>query len=252
MKTMREWDFWGWTGYAALLVAAIIVAADAALKGTPSMLEKLPDFFHSQLWAFLPAIFVVLGTIILILRAFDLIGNNNKITETTITALSFWSRAAKWNPKGLNVGRVVLGVEGIVNELAIEVSFTTFNATGLSINAAIVSGNIIYNGRALPLPQLMPGNIINTFQDYAVVTLRQPLLKSDSDQIVKELSEEKTVSFDLDSLDIIMVAKQKYKADKSIRLPIWNGITCNRVGLSYSRLAKVVGTATASSSASIR
>jgi hypothetical protein len=67
---MRHWTFWEWIAYGALFVAALITAADTSFKLAPNVTARLPEFFHSELWGFAPAVFVVAATIILLLRLY--------------------------------------------------------------------------------------------------------------------------------------------------------------------------------------
>jgi hypothetical protein len=41
---MRHWTFWEWIAYAALSVAALIIAADTGFKGAPDVMARLPEF----------------------------------------------------------------------------------------------------------------------------------------------------------------------------------------------------------------
>lgn len=71
---MRHWKPWDWIAYAALLTAAVILAADAALKSAPNVEVKMPTFMHSEWWAFVPVVLVLAGTAILLARNFGFLG----------------------------------------------------------------------------------------------------------------------------------------------------------------------------------
>jgi hypothetical protein len=55
-----------WDGIAAvgLFVGAVILAADAALKSTPTVCSKMPAFVGGPVWSFLPLVLVRLAAII--------------------------------------------------------------------------------------------------------------------------------------------------------------------------------------------
>jgi len=67
---MRNWGFWEWVAYGCLCVGTLIMAAETGFKTEPEVMARLPDFFHSSLWGFSPAILVVFATGILIWREF--------------------------------------------------------------------------------------------------------------------------------------------------------------------------------------
>ena len=67
---VRHWTFWEWGAYAALFVAASIVAAETGFKTEPEVMSHLPDFFRSTIWGFAPVLLVVFATIVLLLREF--------------------------------------------------------------------------------------------------------------------------------------------------------------------------------------
>lgn len=65
---MARWGFWDWTAYLCLGIAALGLAAGAALKEEPGMLDRLPTFFTGPKWAYVPMILFALGSAILAVR----------------------------------------------------------------------------------------------------------------------------------------------------------------------------------------
>jgi hypothetical protein len=63
---MRRWTFWEWLAYACLLVGAMILAADTALKIAPDLAQKVPGWVGSPLWGFAPLALMLIATVILI------------------------------------------------------------------------------------------------------------------------------------------------------------------------------------------
>jgi hypothetical protein len=66
---MSHWSFWDWVGYTCIFIAAIGLALSALPERTRSMFESWP-IFTSPNWSFMPAILLVVATIIFIVRLF--------------------------------------------------------------------------------------------------------------------------------------------------------------------------------------
>lgn len=64
---MREWKFWDLTAYGCLIIAALVVAYDTALKGTPNLAAQLPSI--EGYWGFIPLLLIAIGTLIFLVRA---------------------------------------------------------------------------------------------------------------------------------------------------------------------------------------
>ena len=65
---MASWKFWDWVAYACLFVAAVIVAADAAIKNAPTLSPHLPDWIGREYWSFAPLAMLTLGGIIFLVK----------------------------------------------------------------------------------------------------------------------------------------------------------------------------------------
>jgi hypothetical protein len=80
---MRHWTFWEWVAYAALFVAAVILAADTGVRVSPDLSLHMPEWLHSGWWGFAPLLLVVLSTLVLIANSFGLLpSRNNKWRPT--------------------------------------------------------------------------------------------------------------------------------------------------------------------------
>jgi hypothetical protein len=66
---MASWKFFEWLAYASILVGAVILAADAALKGSPTLMPHLPDWIKSEYWSFAPFALLMLSGAILLAKA---------------------------------------------------------------------------------------------------------------------------------------------------------------------------------------
>jgi uncharacterized protein involved in cysteine biosynthesis len=51
---MAPWKFWDWVAYTGIWVAAVILAADAGLKGSPTLMESIPNWLKWEYWPFVP------------------------------------------------------------------------------------------------------------------------------------------------------------------------------------------------------
>lgn len=59
---MSDWKPWDWLGYALLFLAAFIMALQGGLKDAPAVAALMPNFFSSEIMAFVPLIFLCLAT----------------------------------------------------------------------------------------------------------------------------------------------------------------------------------------------
>ena len=66
---MASWKFFEWLAYASILVGAVILAADAALKGSPTLMPHLPDWIKSEYWSFAPFALLMLSGAIFLAKA---------------------------------------------------------------------------------------------------------------------------------------------------------------------------------------
>lgn len=66
---MAGWTFWEWVAYGGLLVAAIILAADAGIKIEPELMQTLPAWLFSPYFAFSPLVLIIMSSVILAVKA---------------------------------------------------------------------------------------------------------------------------------------------------------------------------------------
>ena len=67
---MSHWVFWEWVAYAALFIAAAIVAADTGIRLAPDLELHMPSFLHSGWWGIAPLALVLLATALLVGKEF--------------------------------------------------------------------------------------------------------------------------------------------------------------------------------------
>ena len=59
---MRHWGFWDRIAYLCLWVAAMILAADSALKIAPDLAQIAPSWFTNPIVGFVPAVLLIIST----------------------------------------------------------------------------------------------------------------------------------------------------------------------------------------------
>ncbi len=65
---MSHWRFWDWIAYTCLGIAAAGVALAQLPKDARAMIEGWSDIFASSKWSYVPSIFFVIATAVLIIR----------------------------------------------------------------------------------------------------------------------------------------------------------------------------------------
>src|SRR5438552_2896109 len=63
-----KWSLWDWIGAASLLLAALVLAFNGALKDAPAFASKLPDFLSTSLWAYVPLALLVIAFAAIVFR----------------------------------------------------------------------------------------------------------------------------------------------------------------------------------------
>jgi hypothetical protein len=67
---MSQWTAWNWIAYGCLAISAFGTAFGTIFQKYPQMLSRMPAFFSSSLWSFVPAIFLVIATVIFVVNLF--------------------------------------------------------------------------------------------------------------------------------------------------------------------------------------
>jgi hypothetical protein len=144
---MRHWTFWEWVAYVALFVAALIIAADTGFRGSPDVMARLPEFFHSEWWGFAPAVLVVVATIILLLREF--VFPNNKLRHQ-VTSFSMAVRDGELPKTSAAATAFATGAQ----PKKVFVNVSPSYLTGLYKNKTTAQGNDLaaaYIGKWMPV-----------------------------------------------------------------------------------------------------
>ena len=64
---MQHWTFWDRLTYVCIWVAAVIIAADTAIRLSPGLVQHL-EFLHGPVWGFAPLTIMIVGALILSVR----------------------------------------------------------------------------------------------------------------------------------------------------------------------------------------
>ena len=115
---MRHWSFWEWVAYAALFVAAMIVASDTGLRIAPDLAAHMPDFVRGDIWAFTPLGLVILATIILLFREFVVRPNQAAVGQPRAISTSV---RLQFYPNDINP--ICLNIQNIANWYALRNAF---------------------------------------------------------------------------------------------------------------------------------
>jgi hypothetical protein len=216
---MRRWSFWEWVAYFALLVGALIMAAETGFKTEPEVMERLPAFFHSWLWGFSPAILVIVATIILILREFVFTNRTAHEGPLASFAQSITSPEA---PNPLNVARVFVSdsitpkylAELYNHNTAIQVNGITRNYIGKWMRLSGILSQVLSSvpTRAQLTFENGDFNKVSDYNYYSVfMYFKSPfvdrlttLRKGDSLTIIGQISEIIPLALSLDNCEIIL------------------------------------------------
>ena len=118
---MSHWTFWEWVAYAAIFIAAAIIATDTGFRLSPEIMNRLPKIFKSAVWGFSPLILVLSATIILVAHEFGWIDRTPITagqTDDPLAIMGYFGRPIAWSHhifvnRDLN-SITSLGFDGIV------------------------------------------------------------------------------------------------------------------------------------------
>lgn len=66
---IKTWALWDWVGVVSILVAAIILALNAALKEAPVLASNMSGLLDSAVWAYLPLVLIVVFVIAAVMHS---------------------------------------------------------------------------------------------------------------------------------------------------------------------------------------
>lgn len=74
---MAKWSFWDWLTYICIWIAAVVLAVDQAIKGSPTMAQGLSGIINSPAWRYAPLMFMVMSGILLLVKQLSHLGSGS-------------------------------------------------------------------------------------------------------------------------------------------------------------------------------
>lgn len=144
---MSTWSFWDWLTYGCIAVAAIVLALDQAIKGSPRLLGDLSGLLATPSWNYAPLAFMGLSGVIMLLKQLNLLGSERSIRDTQQTASDREVTYIKTRLRLQFFGDHRIPHEVLSDNVA--VWFAYFSAS-LSITPMDASGKPIEGGMQIP------------------------------------------------------------------------------------------------------
>jgi hypothetical protein len=156
---MSNWSAWDWIAYGCLAIAAFGLAAGQIQRETPTMFERLPAFFKSGRWSYVPAILVIVGTAALAAEHFGLVtsrqlaeSNTRQERSNAIPQLHISMRGGNiFEADSATVGKVI----GVVIDARVWNTGAPTYAVEWSLVASFPSGGIVAGQTTKIPPQLI-------------------------------------------------------------------------------------------------
>jgi hypothetical protein len=71
---MSSWSFWDWLTYTCIGVAALVLALDQAIKGSPQLLGNLSGLLAKPSWNYAPLALIGLSGVVFLLKQVGIVG----------------------------------------------------------------------------------------------------------------------------------------------------------------------------------
>ena len=78
---MKRWGFWDWVTYSCVGVAAIALAVDQAIKGSPRLVGQFSALLDVPAWSYLPLILMVISACVMLLKQLNVLGGEVSVAE---------------------------------------------------------------------------------------------------------------------------------------------------------------------------
>jgi len=86
---MHDWGFWEWLTYAGIALAAVALAADQAIKGSPNLRKRLKGLLERPLWSYSPLGLIGLSAVLIVLQTLGIVGRHDTKTVGPEAAPAF-------------------------------------------------------------------------------------------------------------------------------------------------------------------
>jgi hypothetical protein len=79
---MSHWGFWEWLTYSCIAIAALVLAFDQAIKGSPELIARFSSLLNARTWSYAPLALICLSGLLLIGQQMGVIGRKVQNVET--------------------------------------------------------------------------------------------------------------------------------------------------------------------------
>jgi hypothetical protein len=144
---MSNWSFWDWLTYTCIGVAALVLALDQAIKGSPVVLGSLSGLLARSTWNYAPLALIGLSSILLVLRQLHVLGAKHEAQR---------SNQGERDPEPKSIKTALrlqfFGDYRIPHEISSDnvASCFAYYSPSLSITPKDASGNTIAGGMEIP------------------------------------------------------------------------------------------------------
>jgi hypothetical protein len=71
---MAHWGFWEWLTYSCIGIAAVVLAADQAIKGSPELIVRFSGLLKAPTWNYAPLALIIVSGVVLVGQQIGLFG----------------------------------------------------------------------------------------------------------------------------------------------------------------------------------
>jgi hypothetical protein len=81
MRGMSYWGFWEWLTYSCIAIAAVVLALDQAIKGSPELIVRFSTLLKARTWSYAPLALIGLSGLLLVGQHVGVIGTKVQNVE---------------------------------------------------------------------------------------------------------------------------------------------------------------------------
>lgn len=144
---MSKWSFWDWLTYTCIAAAALVLALDQAIKGSPALLGSLSGLLARPSWNYAPLVLIGLSGVLLVLKQLNFLGKSDTGQNANLSAQDLEPKYIKTTLRLQFFGDYRIPHE--VSSDNVACWFAYFSAS-LSITPMDESGNSIAGGMQIP------------------------------------------------------------------------------------------------------
>ncbi|MCW5590686.1 MAG: hypothetical protein KIS74_01180 [Burkholderiales bacterium] len=143
---MSSWSFWDWLTYTCIGIAALVLALDQAIKGSPQLLGAFSGLLVKPSWNYAPLALIALSGVLLVLKQLNVLdpkGTNHHVEPAVSDEVGYIKTKVRLQ---------FFGDQRIPHEVSSEnvaVWFAYFSAS-LSITPMDANGKPIDGGMQIP------------------------------------------------------------------------------------------------------